>query len=132
MNRSGLAAGVAAYVLWGLVPLFWPLVEPSGSVEILAHRVAWSFVFLVIVLAATGGFAWLSGLGRRRTGLLAVAALVVTVNWGMFIYGVNSGHVVETSLGYFINPLVSVTLGVLLLGERLTRGQRIAVGIAAV
>jgi chloramphenicol-sensitive protein RarD len=130
MNRSGLAAGVAAYVLWGLVPLFWPLVEPSGSVEILAHRVAWSFVFLVVVLAATSGFAWVRELGRRRIGLLATAAVFVTVNWGMFIYGVNSGHVVETSLGYFINPLVTVTLAVVVLRERLSRNQKIAVAIA--
>jgi chloramphenicol-sensitive protein RarD len=132
MNRSGLAAGVAAYVLWGLFPLYWPLVKPAGSVEILAHRVVWSFVFLVGVLALTSGFRWLRSLGRRRARLLALAAVLVTVNWGMFIYGVNSGHVVETSLGYFINPLVSVTLGVVVLGERLTRGQRTAVGIAAV
>ena len=132
MNRTGLAAGVAAYVLWGLFPLYWPLLEPAGSAEILAHRVAWSFVFLAIVLALTSGFRWLRTLGRRRAGALVLAAVLVTTNWGLFIYGVNSGHVVETSLGYFINPLVSVTLGVLLLGERLTRGQRIAVGIAAV
>ena len=131
MNRTGLAAGVAAYALWGLFPLYWPLLEPSGSAEILAHRVVWSFAFLVIVLALTSGFRWLATVGRRRAKLLALAAVLVTVNWGIFIYGVNSGHVVETSLGYFINPLVSVTLGVLVLGERLTRGQRIAVAIAA-
>jgi chloramphenicol-sensitive protein RarD len=132
MNRSGLVAGVAAYVLWGLFPLYWPLLEPAGSVEILAHRVVWSFVFLAILVAATSGFRWMRTIGRRRARLLALAAVLVTANWGLFIYGVNSGHVVETSLGYFINPLVSVTFGVLLLGERLTRGQRIAVGIAAV
>jgi chloramphenicol-sensitive protein RarD len=132
MNRTGLAAGVAAYLLWGLFPLYWPLLEPAGSAEILAHRVVWSFVFLVGVLAATSGFRWLATLGRPRARLLALAAVLVTANWGVFIYGVNSGHVVETSLGYFINPLVSVTLGVLVLGERLTRAQRIAVGIAAV
>jgi chloramphenicol-sensitive protein RarD len=123
---------VAAYVLWGLFPLYWPLLEPAGSDEILAHRVVWSFIFLVIVLAVTGGFRWLAGLGRRRIVLLAVAAAVVTVNWGTFIYGVNSGHVVETSLGYFINPLVTVTLAVVVLRERLSRNQRIAVAIATV
>jgi chloramphenicol-sensitive protein RarD len=132
VSRTGLAAGVAAYVLWGLFPLYWPLLEPARSVEILAHRMVWSFVFLMIVLALTDGFRWVATLGRRRAWLLGLAAVLVTVNWGMFIYGVNSGHVVETSLGYFINPLVTVTLGVVVFGERLSRNQRIAVAIAAV
>ena len=132
MNRSGLAAGVAAYLLWGLFPLYWPLLEPAAPVEILAHRVAWSFVFIAIVLALTSGFRWIRTLGRRRAGLLALAAMLITVNWGTFIYGVNSGHVVEASLGYFINPLVTVALAVTVLRERLEPAQRVAVGIAAV
>jgi chloramphenicol-sensitive protein RarD len=132
LNRSGLAAGVAAYLLWGLFPLFWPLLEPAKPVEILAQRIVWSFVFIAVVLAATLGFRWIRGLGRRRLGLLTLAALLITVNWGTFIYGVNSGHVVETSLGYFINPLVTVALAVSVLGERLSPAQRAAVAIAAV
>src|SRR3712207_5882958 len=131
-SRSGLAAGVAAYVLWGLFPLFWPLLEPAKPIEILAHRIAWSVVFLVAVLALTSGFGYLRTLGRRRLGLLTLAALLVTVNWGTFIYGVNSDHVVETSLGYFINPLVTVALAVTVLGERLRRAQQVAVGVAAI
>jgi chloramphenicol-sensitive protein RarD len=123
---------VAAYVLWGLFPLYWPLLEPAAPVEILAHRIVWSLVFLAAILALTSGFGWVRGLGRRRTGLLALAAVLITVNWGMFIYGVNSGHVVETSLGYFINPLVTVALAVGVLGERLRPAQRAAVTIAAV
>jgi chloramphenicol-sensitive protein RarD len=130
-NRSGLIAGVAAYLLWGLFPLYWPLLEPAAPVEILAHRIAWSLVFLAGLLALTSGFRWLRGLDRRRVGLLALAAVLITVNWGMFIYGVNSGHVVETSLGYFINPLVTVALAVTVLHERLRRQQRLAIGIAA-
>jgi len=128
----GLAAGIGAYLLWGFFPLYWPLLEPAAPVEILAHRIAWSLVFLVAVLALTGGFAWIAGLGARRLGLLALAAALITVNWGLFIYGVNSGQVVEASLGYFITPLVTVALAVTVLHERLRRGQRIAVGIAAV
>ena len=131
-HRAGLAAGIGAYLLWGLFPLYWPLLEPAAPVEILSHRIAWSLVFLFGVLALTAGFGWIGRLDRRRVGLLALAAVLVTVNWGVFIYAVNSDHVVETSLGYFINPLVSVALGILVLGERLRPRQRLAVGIAAV
>jgi chloramphenicol-sensitive protein RarD len=131
-SRTGLLAGVAAYLLWGLFPLYWPLLEPAAAVEILAHRMAWSFVFIVVVLAATIRFGWIRTLGRRRAGLLALAAALVTVNWGTYIYGVNSGHVVETSLGYFINPLVTVALAVFVLRERLKPAQTAAVAIAAI
>ena len=130
-SRLGFLAAVGAYVLWGLFPLYWPLLEPAAPVEILAHRIVWSLVFLVVLLGATSGFAWVRGLGRRRTGLLVVAALLITVNWGLFIYAVNSEQVVETSLGYFINPLVTVLLAVTVLRERLRRRQVVAVGIAA-
>ena len=131
-SRTGLFCGIGAYLLWGLFPLYWPLLEPAAPVEILAHRMVWSMVFLVGLLALTRGFRWIRKLDRRRIGLLAVAAALITVNWGVFIYAVNSGHVVETSLGYFINPLISVALGVLVLKESLRPHQRIAVGIATV
>lgn len=123
---------MAATVLWGLFPLFWPLLDSAGAVEILVHRIAWSFVFLVGVVAVTTGFRWVREVDRRQWRLLAVAAVLITVNWGMFIYGVNSGRVVETSLGYFMNPLVTVTVAVVVLRERLRPPQWIAVGIAAV
>ena len=122
---------MGAYLLWGLFPLYWPLLEPAAPVEILAHRIAWSLVFVAALLALTVGFGWLRELGRRRAGLLTLAAVLVTINWGTYIYGVNSEHVVETSLGYFINPLVTVALAVTVLGERLTRLQGVAVAIAA-
>jgi chloramphenicol-sensitive protein RarD len=130
-HRSGLAAGIAAYVLWGLFPLYWPLLEPAAPVEILAHRIAWSLVFAIGVLALSSGFAWVRTLGRRRALMLTAAAVLVTVNWGTYIYGVNNEHVVETSLGYFINPLVTVALAVVVQRERLTRGQATAVGVGA-
>jgi chloramphenicol-sensitive protein RarD len=129
--RSGFVAGVAAYLLWGLFPLYWPLLEPAAAVEILAHRIVWSVVVLAAVLTATSGFRWVWHLGRRRTLLLGLASVLITVNWGTYIYGVNSEHVVETSLGYFINPLVTVALAVTLLRERLRRAQWAAVAIAA-
>jgi chloramphenicol-sensitive protein RarD len=129
---KGILAGVAAYLLWGLFPLYWPLLEPAAPVEILAHRIVWSFVFIAILLAGTAGFAWLRRLERRQVALLSLAAVLVTINWGTYIHGVNSEQVVETSLGYFINPLVTVALGVVVLRERLTRAQLLAVAIGAV
>jgi chloramphenicol-sensitive protein RarD len=129
--RSGFAAGVAAYLLWGLFPLYWPLLEPAGPIEILAHRILWSVALLVVLLALTQGFRWVRELDRRRAWLLALAAALITLNWGAFIYGVNHDHVVETSLGYFINPLVTVALAVTVVGERLRSAQWAAVAIAA-
>jgi chloramphenicol-sensitive protein RarD len=130
-HRKGILAGVSAYLLWGLFPLYWPLLEPAAPVEILAHRIAWSFVFIALLLAATAGFRWMRRLSRRQMGLLTLAAILVSVNWGTYIHGVNSDQVVETSLGYFINPLVTVALGVIVLRERLTRPQGVAVAIGA-
>lgn len=132
-TRRGLAYGSAAYLLWGLFPLYWPLLEPAGTIEILAQRMAWSLIVVMIMLRLTGGFAGVRRVfanPRQRT-LLMAAALAVTVNWGTYIWGVNTHHVVETSLGYFINPLFTILLGVLVLGERLRRMQWIAVGIGA-
>ncbi|MES4904479.1 MULTISPECIES: EamA family transporter RarD [unclassified Streptomyces] len=130
-QRSGLPYGLAAYGMWGLVPLFWPLLEPAGAVEILAHRMVWSLVAVILVLLVLRRWSWIPPLLRQpaRLGLVAVAAAVISVNWGLYIWGVNSGHVVETSLGYFINPLVSIGFGVLLLRERLRPVQWAAVGV---
>jgi chloramphenicol-sensitive protein RarD len=130
-QRTGLLAGLASYLIWGLFPLFWPLVEPAGAIEILAHRIVWSLAFLLIVLALTVGFRWLRGVGRRRLAQLALAAALITVNWGVFIYAVNNDHVVDSALGYYINPLVSVALGLLVLHEHLRPRQRAAVLIGA-
>ncbi|WP_093718446.1 MULTISPECIES: EamA family transporter RarD [Streptomyces] len=131
-RHIGLLNGFAAYGMWGLVPLFWPLLEPAGAVEILAHRMAWSLVFVAVALLVVRRWAWAGELLRqpRRLGLVAVAAGVITVNWGVYIWSVNSGHVVEASLGYFINPLVTIAMGVLILKERLRPVQWVAVGVA--
>lgn len=117
--------------MWGLFPLYWRLLDSAGAIEILAHRIVWSFVGLGALLAVTSGFRWIRQLDRRRALLLALAAALMTVNWGVFIYAVNSDRVVETSLGYFMTPLVSVALAVGALGERLGRLQSLAVAIAA-
>ncbi|MER6061803.1 EamA family transporter RarD [Streptomyces sp. NPDC001792] len=135
-HRIGLLNGFAAYGMWGLVPLFWPLLKPAGAVEILAHRMVWSLVVVAVALLFVRRWAWAGQLLRqpRRLGLIAVAAAVITVNWGVYIWSVNSGHVVEASLGYFINPLVTIAMGVLLLKERLRPAQwaAVATGLAAV
>ena len=125
--------GVAAYAMWGLFPLYWPLLEPAGAIEILAHRVCWSLVTMVVLTVALRRTPYLRAImrDRRVLALLAIASVVIAFNWGGFIYGVNSGRVVEVSLGYFINPLVTVLLGVLVLGERLRPLQWCAIGIAA-
>jgi chloramphenicol-sensitive protein RarD len=131
-SRRGFLLGVAAWTIWGFFPLYWPLLEPAGAVEILAHRVFWSMVvMLAVVVVLRRGRRIRAMLANRRTlRLIVVAALLISVNWGMYIWGVNNGHVVETSLGYFINPLVSVLLGVVVLGERLRRTQWLAVALA--
>lgn len=132
--RRGLLLGAAAYGIWGLFPLFWPLLEPATAREILAHRVLWSVLamgLVVVVLRRGPAVRALWGEPRRRAWL-ALAAIVVACNWGGYIWGVNNGHVVETSLGYFINPLVTVLLGVTVLGERLRTLQWAALGLALV
>jgi chloramphenicol-sensitive protein RarD len=130
----GVASGIAAYALWGLFPLYFPLLEPAGGVEIVAHRVLWSLLFVAVLLTVVRRWGLVRAAFRDRRTVLVLggAAVLIAVNWLVFVYGVNSGHVVETSLGYFINPLVSVLLGVVVFGERLRALQWVAVGIAAV
>ncbi|WP_370865152.1 EamA family transporter RarD [Nocardioides agariphilus] len=132
-SRQGLLYGVAAYVIWGAFPLYWPLLEPAGSVELLAHRVVWSVITLAVLLVLLRRRRQFRELftDRRVLGMLTLAAFVITLNWGTYIYGVTNDRVVETSLGYFINPLVTVLMGVLLLGERLRPLQWSAIGIGA-
>ncbi|THA84628.1 EamA family transporter RarD [Streptomyces sp. A0592] len=133
-QRTGLLYGFGAYGMWGLVPLFWPLLMPAGAVEILAHRMTWSLAVVGLALLAVRRWGWIRELLRqpRKLGLTALAASVISVNWGLYIWSVNNGHVVESSLGYFINPLVSIAMGVLVLGERLRRAQWVAVGLSFV
>ena len=130
-TRSGLLLGVAAYALWGAFPLYWPLLEPGGALEILAHRIVWSAITMGLLVLALSRRAQLRRIlgDRRLVLLLAVAAATITSNWTAYIYGVNNGRVVETSLGYFINPLVTVLMGVLVLSERLRPLQWVALGV---
>jgi chloramphenicol-sensitive protein RarD len=133
-RRPGLAFGLGAYALWGLFPLYFPLLEPAGGLEIVAHRVVWSLAFIALLLTVLRAWRRVRAVVADRRALLILvgAAVLISGNWLIFVYGVNSGQVVETSLGYFINPLVSVLLGVVVLSERLRTAQWVAVGIAAV
>ena len=129
--RRGIAYGLAAYTLWGAVPLFWPLVARASALELLANRVIWSLVICVLLLLTVVPRGWWGRIGNRRSLLLlAGAAAVVSVNWGTYIWAVNHGHVVETSLGYYINPILSILVGVIFLRERLAPLQWVSVGLA--
>src|SRR5919202_1353757 len=129
----GALYGVGAYGLWGVFPLYFRLLERSGAVEVVVHRVLWSLVLCLAIVAATG--TWLDLRGTlfvpRRVVPLGVGAVLLALNWGVYVYAVNSGQVLEASLGYFVNPLVTVLLGVVVLRERLRRWQWVAVGIGA-
>ncbi|MQA98274.1 MAG: EamA family transporter RarD [Streptosporangiales bacterium] len=130
-SRRGIVYGIAAYVLWGLFPLYLPLLRPSGSVEILAQRMVWSLATVLVILVVRRNWRWVRALvdSPRRMLLVVIAALLITANWGTFIFAVNTGHTVDASLGYFISPLVNVAFAVLVFRERLRPAQWAAVGL---
>jgi chloramphenicol-sensitive protein RarD len=132
--RAGSLYAVLAYGAWGLLPIYWKFFQQSSPIEVLCHRMIWSLVFLSGILLVQQRQAEVRALlqSPKSWRLLLVTAMLLTCNWGLYIYGVNSDRVVETSLGYFINPLVTVLLGFVFLQERLLRGQQIAVGLAAI
>lgn len=124
--------GWLAYGMWGMFPAFFPLLKPAQPLEILSHRFLWTFVFMGIVLALTRSLKKLKTLTAKEWLLVTVAAVVISVNWGVYVYAVNNDHVADAALGYFINPLVSVMLGVVVLKESLRRLQIVSVGLAVV
>lgn len=130
---AGLLFGLGAYSIWGLLPIFMKLLVAVPAVEILVHRVIWSALLLALIVTAARGWRRVRTTFRslRLLGILAVTALLIGGNWLIYIWAVNSGHVLETSLGYFINPLLNVALGVIVLRERLGRAQVAAVALAA-
>jgi chloramphenicol-sensitive protein RarD len=129
-QRSGLLFGAGAFTWWGLCPGFFPLLLPAGSLEVLAHRIVWSAVCLALVLLVTRRFGDLRRLTGRAWLLLTAASALIALNWGVYIYAATHGHVVDAALGYFINPLVTVALGVVVFRERIGRWQLVALGIA--
>lgn len=130
IRRAGLINGFSAYLLWGVMPLLFAAAAPTGALELVSHRVIWSLVFCAILLVFTGGFlrTWQILRSPRLFGLLLLASVLIAINWTTFIYGVETNHLVEISLGYYLNPLISIGLGVVFLGEKLRPLQWTAVG----
>jgi chloramphenicol-sensitive protein RarD len=132
MNR-GIWNGLAAYVLWGFFPIYWKLLQQVPALQVIGHRISWSFFLLIAVILLTRQWTEFrsAALSPKIIGIYTLAGVLLTINWLIYVWGVNSGFIVETSLGYFINPLISVLLGVFFLRERLRSMQWVAVALAA-
>jgi chloramphenicol-sensitive protein RarD len=133
-SRTGLIQGALAYGLWGVVPAYWKLLEHVGPVELIAHRAVWGlFAFAAITIAYGQGVDLRRTLrDPRRVGVMAVSAALLASNWLLFVWATLNGHLLDASLGYFINPLLSVALGTIVLGERLRRLQWLAIALATI
>ncbi|MBN2116811.1 MAG: EamA family transporter RarD [Anaerolineales bacterium] len=132
MNK-GILNGIATYVLWGMFPIYWKWLHQVPALQIIGHRISWSFILLIVVILLSRQ--WQSfrsaALTPKTIGIYSIAAVLLSVNWLVYVWGVNAGFIVETSLGYFINPLFSVLLGVVFLRERLRPAQWIPIVLAA-
>jgi chloramphenicol-sensitive protein RarD len=131
--QRGYWYAVGAYATWGLFPIYWKWLQHISALQLIGHRVVWSCVMLLAIIALSRQWKafWSSVVDRRVFGIYAIAGGLIAVNWTIYVWAVNSNFIVETSLGYFMNPLVSVLLGILVLGERLRVGQWVAIGLAA-
>ena len=134
LDRRGLWIAVAAFVIWGMMPLYWHLLRAVPSLQIVLHRAVWCAVLVAAWLTLREGGGWLRAVivQPRLAGMLALSGTLIAFNWGLYVWAVNAGHVVEASLGYFINPLLNVLIGVVFLRERLSRAQWAAVALAGV
>ena len=132
-HKTGLLFGVSAYVLWGAFPLYWPLLEPASALEIVSHRAVWTLVFCFVVLAITKSLKnTLVTMKRPKVAAtLFLTSILISINWLVYIWATNNGHVVEASLGYYINPLIIIAFGIVLLKEKMRPLQWTAVGIAS-
>jgi len=133
MNK-GILNGLAAYALWGFFPIYWKFLHNVPALQVIGHRIGWSYVLLMVILFATRQWSDFrkTALKPKMIGIYSIAAVLLTINWLVYVWGVNAGFIVETSLGYFINPLLSVLLGVIFLRERLRPMQWVPVGIATI
>jgi chloramphenicol-sensitive protein RarD len=130
--KNGIFAAIGAYILWGLLPIYWKTIDEVPAIEILCHRMVWSLVFVVLILSWKKHWRWLKAATKNRSTLFTflVSAVILALNWLTYIWAINSGYIVEASLGYFINPLISVVLGVLFLKERLRLWQWLSISLA--
>ncbi|MEM8861398.1 MAG: EamA family transporter RarD, partial [Chloroflexota bacterium] len=133
MNKAGFLNGLGAFVLWGFLPIYWKLIADVPAVETLAHRVVWSLVFLALVLTVTNNWASIKPVltDQRKLWLTLLASVLLSFNWGLYIWAVNIGEILSASLGYYINPLLSVLIGVVVFKEKLRVWQWVAIGVAA-
>lgn len=133
-TRKGTLYGFLAYLAWGMFPLYFHALIPAGPWEILAHRILWTLLLCVVLLGVTRHLGFLRSLfgDLKRLGAISIAAVLIAINWVVYVLAVTTGHVTETALGYFLNPLVTVMLGVLVLGEKLRRMQWLAVAIGVI
>jgi chloramphenicol-sensitive protein RarD len=133
-QKLGLIYGVSAYVLWGLFPLYWPLLQPANPLEIVSHRAVWTMVFCIVVLALTHALkSTLATFKRPKVAIkLLTTTILISINWLVYIWATNNNHVVEASLGYYINPLIIIAFGVILLKEKMRPLQWAAVSIATI
>ena len=131
MNK-GILNGIAAYLLWGVFPIYWKLLHDVPAMQVIGHRIIWSFALLILFILLTKQWKEFrsAALTPKTLGIYSIAGVLLTVNWLVYVWGVNAGFIVETSLGYFINPLISVLLGVIFLHERLRPTQWIPVVLA--
>jgi chloramphenicol-sensitive protein RarD len=132
-EKAGLLFGVSAYTLWGLFPLYWPLLKPANPLEIVSHRAVWTVVFCVIILAITKSLkSTLATFKRKHVAVkLFSTSVLISINWLVYIWATNNGHVVEASLGYYINPVIIIAMGVILLHEKMRKLQWISIAIAS-
>ncbi len=130
--RTGLYYGLGAYITWGLIPIYWPLLQPASSLEILSHRVVWSLLTLFIIISFLKQWTAVFDVVKikKTAWILLLASILISINWGVFIWAVSHDRVVDTALGYFMNPLVSVALGLIIFKEKLRKFQWVAVIIA--
>ena len=132
--KRGILYGIGAYALWGFFPIYWKVLHPVSALQVIGHRISWSFILLVAFIVITKqwqDFRSVALTSAKTIVIYAIAGVLLTINWLVYVWGVNQGFIVETSLGYFINPLLSVLLGVIFLRERLRLAQWIPVIIAA-
>jgi chloramphenicol-sensitive protein RarD len=129
----GYVYGFTSYLIWGLFPLYWPLLEPASAWETLAHRITWSLLFLAILNTVRNDWNKIGAVlkNRRQFGLLTGASILITINWGLYIWAVFNDHVIDASLGYFMNPIINIAFGVVLFREKLRKMQWFAIAIAA-